>query len=560
MAGVTNGMDVVRRSAGDERATTAVSAKGVSSITRAPGASAWPVGRSPNELSAPVRGMTWAMGALLAVLLALTPFGLGAQNPSPPPESSGQQALKPEQLDALVAPIALYPDTLLAQVLMASTYPLEVVQAERWASEHKNLDGDRLKTEVEKQAWDDSVKSLAATPSVLTMMSKKLDWTQKLGDAVLAQQPDVMDAIQRLRSKAYATEKLRSTEEQKVTVRQDGNKQVIAIEPSDPATLYVPYYDPAVVYGQWPYPDYPPYYYPEDGYYPSGIIATGIAFGAGYALWRWTSGGRFWGGGINWGKGDININRGAHVQHWQHNPQHRRGVAYNNPNVRQKFAGNTKRAGNKGQLDLRGRGGQQVLKPGGDRSKRAEHRPANRQKAAEGGPSKQVSHAKRHASQASRPSHQRAARNAPSHKVARPQPHRAPSRVAHNRKSFGFAAPRGARVGGRGGIRGGRGGRRSDIRLKHDIVLLGRLDNGLGFYRFAYNGDDRAYVGVMAQEVETIAPAAVVVGRDGYVRVDYDKLGLKFQSYDHWIASGGQLPRPENTSVSGQRTAVRLQQ
>jgi hypothetical protein len=109
-----------------------------------------------------------------------------------------------------------------------------------------------------KQAWDDSVKSLVATPSVLTMMSKKLDWTQQLGDAVLAQQPDVMDAIQRLRSKAYANEKLKSTNEQKVTVRQEGNRQLVAIEPTDPNTLYVPYYDPAVVYGAWPYPAYPP--------------------------------------------------------------------------------------------------------------------------------------------------------------------------------------------------------------------------------------------------------------------------------------------------------------
>ncbi len=199
----------------------------------------------------------WTAALLLALVL-LMPAAASAQNP-PAPATSDQQVLKPEQLDALVAPIALYPDTLLAQVLMASTYPLEVVQADRWMTERKSLDGDRLKKEVEKQAWDDSVKSLVATPSVLTMMSKKLDWTQQLGDAVLAQQPDVMDAIQRLRSKAYANEKLKSTNEQKVTVRQEGNRQLVAIEPTDPNTLYVPYYDPAVVYGAWPYPAYPPY-------------------------------------------------------------------------------------------------------------------------------------------------------------------------------------------------------------------------------------------------------------------------------------------------------------
>jgi hypothetical protein len=496
---------------------------------------------------------------LALLFLALLPFSAAAQTPSPPAESSGQQVLKSEQLDALVAPIALYPDALLAQVLMASTYPLEVVQAERWAMENKNLDGDRLKNEVEKQGWDDSVKSLIATPSVLTMMSKKLDWTQKLGDAVLAQQPDVMDAIQRLRSKAYATEKLRSTKEQKVTVKREGNKEVVAIEPTDPGTVYVPYYDPAVVYGQWPYPDYPPYYYYPDEGYASGIIATGIAFGAGYGLWRWMSGGRFWGGGINWSGGDINIKRGDHVAHWQHSPRHRRGVGYNNPHVRQKFAGNTNRPRNR-QLDLRGRNGQQVVKPGADRTVRAEQRPANRPKAADRGPSQQVSHARRPSTKVSRPSHHRAA----GHRVAHRQPHHAPSRVARgHRQSFGYAAPRGgARMAGRGfgGGGGGRRGRRSDMRLKHDIALLGRLDNGLGFYRFAYNGSGRVYVGVMAQEVQTIAPAAVVRGRDGYLRVDYDKLGLKFQSYDQWIAAGGQIPRPGNATSSKQRNAARLQQ
>src|SRR5262245_39985451 len=192
---------------------------------------------------------------------------------------------------------------------MASTYPLEVVQAERWAAEHKNLEGDRLKNEVEKQAWDASVKSLVATPSVLTMMSKKLDWTQKLGDAVLAQQPDVMDAVQRLRAKAQAQNKLQNTKEQKVSVKSEQNKQVIVIEPTDPNTIYVPYYDPGVVYGAWPYPAYPPYYWPAPGYIAGGLIATGLAFGAGYALGRWAAGGGYWGGGMNWGNNNINVNR-----------------------------------------------------------------------------------------------------------------------------------------------------------------------------------------------------------------------------------------------------------
>ena len=493
------------------------------------------------RLISPIRTLAFA-------LLLLLPFNAEAQNPSPAPVTSDQQILKPEQLDALVAPIALYPDTLLAQVLMASTYPLEVVQAERWVMERENVDADRLKKEVEKQSWDDSVKSLVSTPSVLTMMSKKLDWTHKLGDAVLAQQPDVMDAIQRLRSKAYATEKLKSTKEQKVTVGQDGNRPLVAIEPTDPNTLYVPYYDPAVVYGAWPYPDYPPeYYYPDESYLP-GIIGTGIAFGAGYALWRWVSGGRFWGGGINWGGRQININRGAHVEHWRHNPQHRRGVAYNNPNVRQKFAG-TNRAGNRPQADFRGSKGQQVLKSGGDRAKVAKQQPGNRANAGDRSRSKQVSQAKRPSSHATRRSPQRSARSAHPRKVAHRQPHRAQRVARGHARTHAFSAPRGGRIGGRsfGGNRGGRGGRRSDVAFKHSIVLLGRLDNGLGFYRFAYNGSNQVYVGVLAQEVQKVMPKAVERGQDGYLRVDYNMLGLRFQTYRQWIASHAQVPRSEKS-------------
>src|SRR5215813_8576965 len=155
----------------------------------------------------------------LLALFILMPCAVLAQTTSTTttttnaPAAASDQLLKPEELDALVAPIALYPDNLLASVLMAATYPLEVVQADRWVTENKNLKGDNLKTAAEKQAWDDSVKALAATPSVLSMMSSKLDWTQKLGDAVLAQQPDVMDAVQRLRSRAQANNKLQTTKE-----------------------------------------------------------------------------------------------------------------------------------------------------------------------------------------------------------------------------------------------------------------------------------------------------------------------------------------------------------
>jgi Protein of unknown function (DUF3300) len=171
------------------------------------------------------------------------------------------------------------------------------VQAERWVQANKNLTGGQSKAAIDKQPWDESVKSLVATPSVLEMMSTKLDWTEKLGDAVVAQQADVMDAVQRLRVKAQANKTLTSTKEQNVSVQQVEGRQIIAIEPTDPNTVYVPYYDPGVVYGDWPYPEYPPYYFGAPGYIAAGVIATGIAFGAGYALGRWATGGRYWGGG-----------------------------------------------------------------------------------------------------------------------------------------------------------------------------------------------------------------------------------------------------------------------
>src|SRR4026209_17830 len=174
--------------------------------------------------------------------------------------SEKQQLLNAGELDHLVAPIALYSDSLLAQVLIASTYPLEVVQADRFAKSNKGLKGDKLEAALSKQDWDASVKDLVSTPTVLAMMNDDLDWTEKLGDAVLAQQAYVMDAIQRLRAKAEANGKLKTTKEQKVTVTKEADQEVIVIEPTSPETVYVPYYEPAVVYGSWDYPDYPPYY------------------------------------------------------------------------------------------------------------------------------------------------------------------------------------------------------------------------------------------------------------------------------------------------------------
>jgi hypothetical protein len=169
---------------------------------------------------------------------------------------------KTEEIEQLVAPIALYPDELVSQILMASTYPLEVVQADRWAKANKTLKGDALTKALEAQSWDPSVKSLVNFPQVLAMMSEKLDVTQKLGDAFLAQQKDVMDAIQRLRAKAQAQGNLKTTKEQTVIVEQPAAQTtVIKIEPANPQVVYVPTYNPTVVYGAWPYPAYPPYTY-----------------------------------------------------------------------------------------------------------------------------------------------------------------------------------------------------------------------------------------------------------------------------------------------------------
>jgi hypothetical protein len=298
-------------------------------------------------------------------VLALIVVGITGANHS----LAQTAALKSEELDQLVAPIALYPDTLLSQVLIASTYPLEVVEAERWLSNSKTLKGDALKKVADQKKWDDSVKALTATPDVLEMMSSKLDWTQKLGDAVLAQQPDVMDAIQRLRQKAQANDKLKTTKQQKVSTVQQSGKDYIAIEPTVPQTVYVPYYDPAVVYGAWPYPEYPPYYFPSPGYITSGMLATGIAFAAGVAVGAWGTAGNWWGGGFNWGNNNININNDIDInkrQNWVHNPDHRHGVRYNNDGVRQKFAkADVGKRDNR--TDFRGRDGQQVLKPGDGR-------------------------------------------------------------------------------------------------------------------------------------------------------------------------------------------------
>jgi hypothetical protein len=170
----------------------------------------------------------------------------------------------PGELDALVAPIALYPDNLLAQVLIASTYPLEIAMAAQWRMQNPNLQGEQLANALQTQTWDASVKAMVEVPTALDQMSQRLDWTQKLGDAFLAQQKDVMDSVQRLRQLAQSKGTLMSGEQQKVVTE----NQTIIIEQTNPQTMYVPYYDPYYMYGGWPYAAYPPYSWPTPpGYY-----------------------------------------------------------------------------------------------------------------------------------------------------------------------------------------------------------------------------------------------------------------------------------------------------
>src|SRR5436309_975954 len=273
----------------------------------------------------------------LTVLLATPPTILAQQ--------AEQTVFKQEELDQILAPIALHPDPLGSQILMASTYPLEVVQADRWAKQNAKLKGDALTAALEKQDWDASVKSLVNFPQVLTMMSEKLDWTQKLGDAFLADQKVVLDTIQKLRAKAQESGNLKTTQEQTVIVEE----KIIKIEPANPQVIYVPSYNPTVVYGAWPYRAEPPYYY-----YPPGYVATSMfAFGAGVAM------GAAWGyawGNSNWGGGnvDVDVNRNFNSNRnidrsknqggdrgqggrFQHSPEHRKGVSYRDQGTAQKF-------------------------------------------------------------------------------------------------------------------------------------------------------------------------------------------------------------------------------
>src|SRR6266705_3725403 len=291
----------------------------------------------------------------LLALLVLVSVAF-AQTPPVPRRAAATQ----QELDQMLAPIALYPDSLLSQIFMASTYPLEVVEAARWSKANLGLTGQQAVEAVGERDWDASVKSLAAFPQVLAMMDQQLEWTARLGDVFVAQEPQVMETVQSLRQKAYAAGNLRST--QQASVVQQGD--ALAIEPASPEMVYVPYYDPRVVYGPWWWPAYPPVYWaPWPGYYAYTGYAVGFAWGVGI-----TVGARFFFSACDWRARrvtvvnvtrvtnvtnitNVNVNRQVVVNRpgsarnapaaWQHDPAHRRGVPYHIESLQQRFGRTT---------------------------------------------------------------------------------------------------------------------------------------------------------------------------------------------------------------------------
>ena len=326
------------------------------------------------------------------------PFVMAQQAQQAQPAAAEAKPKTADQLDSLVAPIALYPDPLLAQVLAASTYPLEIVQAQRWYKQNSKLQGEELTKAAAKQTWDPSVQALVAFPAALKLLDENVQWTTDLGNAFLDQQSEVMDAVQRMRKKAKDAGKLESGKEQKVEVKTVESKTVIVVQPADPQVIYVPSYNPTVVYGP-PVYAYPPMYYPPS---TGAVVATAaISFGVGVAM------GAMWGGcchgGYGWGCGwggnntvvvnnnfqsrytnvnanRTNINTGNRTNvsgnnNWQHNASHRGSVPYSNRNTAQKFGGSvrdssgrTERFDGGGQSrGDSGRGGDRSGDRGGDR-------------------------------------------------------------------------------------------------------------------------------------------------------------------------------------------------
>jgi len=277
--------------------------------------------------------------------------------PSAESTAASANTFTQQDLDQLIAPIALYPDALLAQIFMASTYPLEIVEAARWVKANPDLKGAALEDALQQQTWDPSVKSLTTVPQALEQMNDKLDWTQKLGDAFLAQQKDVMDTVQTLRAKAQAAGNLKSSEQQVVKTETQGTQTIYVIESSSPEVVYVPTYNPTVVYGSWWYPTPPYYMYPPQYAYPPGVaFATGVIVGA--AIW----------GNCNWHGGNVDVNVNHYNSfnkttinnaNWNHNVDHRKGVAYKDQKVAQQYNRGTSAQASQARNAYRGRPAQQ---------------------------------------------------------------------------------------------------------------------------------------------------------------------------------------------------------
>jgi Protein of unknown function (DUF3300) len=276
-----------------------------------------------------------------------------------------QDSFRDEELDQMLAPIALYPDSLLSQVLMAATYPADVAEAAAWSKQHPDSKGDAAVKLVQDRDWEPSVQSLVAFPQVLVMMSARPDDVQRLGDAFLEDPGRVMDRVQVLRKKAQDAGNLKSNEQQKVAVQTEASKQVIVIEPAQPQTVYVPVYQPTVVYGSWPYPSYPPYYWAPPPYYypPGGAFVAGVFWGAAIvgisnSLW----------GGFGWGNNDVNINVNRYNNinvnnkisagntNFNHNPASRKDVPYRGAKSQEKY-GKQDLAGAKDREAYRGKDG-----------------------------------------------------------------------------------------------------------------------------------------------------------------------------------------------------------
>jgi hypothetical protein len=290
--------------------------------------------------------------AVIAAFFSLYTCTARAQYPPPPPASAPpSQALSPQQLDNLVTPIALYPDPLVGEVLAASTYPLEIVEAEQWVRDHPKWKAAKLMDEAKKQKWDPSVQGLVAFPQVLALLNQDVNWTTSLGNAFLDQQADVMQAVQRMRTQAYARGTLHSTPQETVTPENQGGQTVINIQPSNPDVWSVPAYNPAYVWGPPAWGYYPPLLYPgiDAGFswYPG--IDLGLYFG-GWGGWGWGG----WGWAPNWYGGGIVLNNSFFHRYgfrhfygdgalgnsvWAHNPEHRLGVPYANREVAGRFAG-----------------------------------------------------------------------------------------------------------------------------------------------------------------------------------------------------------------------------